>query len=116
MVGSQWMVGAPDRTPPGPGGGHMGNEVLGSLSFPERIPESPKQTQPVTLGQPSPRPDPQPKPQASTAAPTKTSRVLLQRPDPAESRGAPPPLEKEMAIHSSILAWKIPWIEELGRL
>ena len=25
-------------------------------------------------------------------------------------------LEKEMAIHSSILAWKIPWMEELGRL
>ena len=26
------------------------------------------------------------------------------------------PLEKEMATHSSILAWKILWIEELGRL
>ena len=25
-------------------------------------------------------------------------------------------LEKGMAIHSSILAWKIPWTEELGRL
>ena len=25
-------------------------------------------------------------------------------------------LEKEMANHSSILAWKIPWMEELGRL
>ena len=25
-------------------------------------------------------------------------------------------LEKEMAIHSSILAWRIPWREELGRL
>ena len=25
-------------------------------------------------------------------------------------------LEKGMAIHSSILAWKIPWIEEPGRL
>ena len=25
-------------------------------------------------------------------------------------------LEKEMATHSSILAWKIPWIEEPGRL
>ena len=25
-------------------------------------------------------------------------------------------LEKEMAIHSSILAWKIPWTEELGGL
>ena len=26
------------------------------------------------------------------------------------------PLEKEMANHSSILAWKIPWTEEAGRL
>ena len=25
------------------------------------------------------------------------------------------PLEKEMAIHSSTLAWKIPWTEEPGR-
>ena len=26
------------------------------------------------------------------------------------------PLEKEMATHSSILAWRIPWMEEPGRL
>ena len=26
------------------------------------------------------------------------------------------PLEKEMATHSSILAWEIPWTEELGGL
>jgi len=26
------------------------------------------------------------------------------------------PLEEGMAIHSSILAWRIPWIEEPGRL
>ena len=26
------------------------------------------------------------------------------------------PLEKEMATHSSKLAWRIPWTEELGRL
>ena len=26
------------------------------------------------------------------------------------------PLEKEMAIHSTTLAWKIPWTEEPGRL
>ena len=26
------------------------------------------------------------------------------------------PLEKEMAIHSSSLAWRIPWTEEPGRL
>ena len=26
------------------------------------------------------------------------------------------PLEKEMATHSSTLAWKIPWMEEPGKL
>ena len=30
--------------------------------------------------------------------------------------GQEDPLEKEMATHSSILAWRIPWIEEPGRL
>ena len=29
--------------------------------------------------------------------------------------GQEDPLEKGMAIHSSILAWKIPWTEEPGR-
>ena len=32
------------------------------------------------------------------------------------SLGWEDPLEKEMAAHSSILAWKIPWISEPGRL
>ena len=30
--------------------------------------------------------------------------------------GQEDPLEKEMATHPSTLAWKIPWIEEPGRL
>ena len=30
--------------------------------------------------------------------------------------GQEDPLEKEMAIHSSTIAWKIPWTEKLGRL
>ena len=30
--------------------------------------------------------------------------------------GREDPLEKEMAIHSSTLAWKIPWTEEPDRL
>ena len=30
--------------------------------------------------------------------------------------GREDPLEKEMATHSSILAWKIPWSEKPGRL
>ena len=33
-----------------------------------------------------------------------------------QSLGAEDPLEKEVATHSSILAWKIPWTEEPGRL
>ena len=32
------------------------------------------------------------------------------------SLGREDPLEKEMATHSSILAWRIPWMEELGGL
>ena len=33
-----------------------------------------------------------------------------------QSLGQENPLEKEMATHSSILAWKIPWMEEPGGL
>ena len=33
-----------------------------------------------------------------------------------QSLGGEDPLEKEMATHSSILAWEIPWIEEPGGL
>ena len=33
-----------------------------------------------------------------------------------QSLGGEDPLEKEMAAHSSILAWRVPWTEEPGRL
>ena len=33
-----------------------------------------------------------------------------------QSLGREDPLEKEMATHSSILAWRIPWKEEPGGL
>ena len=33
-----------------------------------------------------------------------------------QSLGREDPLEKEMATHSSTLAWKITWTEESGRL
>ena len=33
-----------------------------------------------------------------------------------QSLGWEDPLEEEMAIHSSTLAWKMPWTEEPGRL
>ena len=33
-----------------------------------------------------------------------------------QSLGREDPLEKEVATHSSTLAWKVPWMEEPGRL
>ena len=33
-----------------------------------------------------------------------------------QALGGEEPLEKEMATHSSISAWKIPWTEEPGKL
>ena len=33
-----------------------------------------------------------------------------------QSLGREDPLEKEMATHSSVLAWRIPWTEEPGGL
>ena len=33
-----------------------------------------------------------------------------------QSQGQEDPLEKEMTPHSSTLVWKIPWMEEPGRL
>ena len=39
-----------------------------------------------------------------------TQETQVQSLDPED------PLEEEMATHSSILAWKIPWTEELGGL
>ena len=32
------------------------------------------------------------------------------------SLGREDPMEEEMVIHSSVLAWEIPWTEELGGL
>ena len=36
--------------------------------------------------------------------------------DPGSILGREDPLEKEMATHSSTIAWKIPWVEEPGGL
>ena len=38
------------------------------------------------------------------------------RETPVRSLGQEDPLEKKRATHSSTLAWKIPWMEEPGRL
>jgi len=35
---------------------------------------------------------------------------------PVQSLSGKDPLEKEMATHSNILGWKIPWAKELGGL
>ena len=46
--------------------------------------------------------------------------VVKNPPDNAGDTGLIPsqedPLEKETATHSSILAWEIPWTQELGKL
>ena len=43
-------------------------------------------------------------------------RLLAMQKTWVQSVGLEDPLEKEMATHSSTLAWKIPWTEECGRL
>ena len=43
-------------------------------------------------------------------------RLSTLRETRVQSLGWEDPLEKEMAIHSSTLAWKIPWTEEPSRL
>ena len=43
-------------------------------------------------------------------------RLPTTRETRVRSLGPEDPLEKEMATHSSTLAWKIPWMEEPGRL
>ena len=43
-------------------------------------------------------------------------RLSTMRETQVQSLGREDLLEKEMAIHSSILAWEIPWIVEPGRL
>ena len=42
--------------------------------------------------------------------------LSMMRETQVRSLGWEDPLEKEMAIHSSTIAWKIPWTEEPGRL
>ena len=41
--------------------------------------------------------------------------LLAKQGTQVQSLGWNDPLEKEMATHSSILAWEIPWAEEPGR-
>ena len=43
-------------------------------------------------------------------------RLSTMRETRVQSLGREDSLEKEMTIHSSTIAWKIPWTEEPGRL
>ena len=43
-------------------------------------------------------------------------RLPVMQETQGQSLGWEEPLEKEMATHSSTLAWNIPWTEEPGRL
>ena len=42
--------------------------------------------------------------------------LLVMQETQVQSLGRDDPLEEEMATHSSILAWEIPWTEKPGRL
>ena len=44
------------------------------------------------------------------------TRLPTMQETPVQSLGREDLLEKEMATHSSNLAWKIPWMEEPGKL
>ena len=52
---------------------------------------------------------------ASLVAQT-VKRLSTKRETRVPALGWEDPLEKEMAIHSSTIAWKIPWTEEPGTL
>ena len=55
------------------------------------------------------------KPWTSLVAQT-VKRLPAMQETQVQSLGREDPLEKEMATHSSTLTWKIPWMEEPGRL
>ena len=53
---------------------------------------------------------------ASLVAQTVKCRLPTRWETRVQSLGQEDPLKKEMATHSSTLAWKIPWMEECGSL
>ena len=53
---------------------------------------------------------------ASLVAQMVKSLPARQREAQVRSLGGEDPLEQGMATHSSLLAWRIPWTEKLGRL
>ena len=69
---------------------------------------------------PIPSPGDLPDPGIEPGSSALEADALTSEPPMQETRvrslGWEDPLEKEMAAHSSILAWKIPWMAEPGRL
>ena len=57
-----------------------------------------------------------PFPMATSLVAQTVKRLSTMRETWVRSLGWKDPLEKEMAIHSSAIAWKIPWTEEPDRL
>ena len=51
-----------------------------------------------------------------TSLVAQTVKRLRERETWVQALGLEDPLEKEMATHCNILAWRIPWTEELGKL
>ena len=54
--------------------------------------------------------------QGTSLVAQRLNRLRPMRETWVQSLGRQDPLEKEMATHSSILAWRIPWTQEPGRL
>ena len=71
-------------------------------------------------GLPFPSPGDLPNPGIEPGSPALQADTLPSEPPMQETRiqslGQENPLEKGMAMHSSILAWRTPWTEESGRL
>ena len=65
---------------------------------------------------PFPSPGDLPDPGIEPLVVQRLKRLPAMRETWVRSLGREDPLEKEMAIHSSILAWRIPWTEEPGGL
>ena len=53
---------------------------------------------------------------AASLVAQRLKRLPAMRETGVQSLGREDPLEKEMATHSSILAWRIPWTEKPSRL
>ena len=65
---------------------------------------------------PFPSPGDLPDPGIEPKSPALQADALTSEPPGVQSLSQEDPLEKELATHSSILAWRIPWTEESSGL